>query len=333
MRAPKLPTPVRARATQRGPNVFDETREERQTDVDHSSRIARAVLYSKIPTTSGIMDISDGLQGPSPNLAEEPHNPSIGYQTTYRSGQVAVKIFRTSSEGRKRFTKLLRAELRVWDPVRHRNLLPPCGVCLFGGFPALVSPWCKNGNIISYLAQVDEPSRMRTAMHLLEQILCGLQHLHTTNPAIIHGNLKGANILVSDGGSALLSDFGLATLQAKAATWNISCSSAKCAYRWMAYELAADDDAQPTAASDIWAFGCVMLEVLSGRMPFHDIESDEQVLAAVSCGQCPSRPPGIINRQWQLMLECWRLEPSSRPSAASLLQRVRDLRSDALFLS
>ncbi|EJD36726.1 kinase-like protein, partial [Auricularia subglabra TFB-10046 SS5] len=143
------------------------------------------------------------------------------------------------------------------------------------------------------------------------------------------------NILISDDGMALLSDFGLAAVQVEVAEISfltMSGSSAKGTCRWMSHELNLGDDAQLTKASDIWAFGCVLVEVLSGRVPFYELATDMQVILAVSRGDLPSRPPRIRDTLWKIMLRCWALVPSDRPSAGSLLQRLSDLKSDVAFL-
>lgn len=105
--------------------------------------------------------------------------------------------------------------------------------------------------------------------------------MHTHDLKIVHGDLKGvlgillfkpmelsrflqANILVNDLGEAVLADFGFASMRADhSASFILSPSSAmKGTYRWMAPELFGDGDSLPhTTRSDIWAFGCVVLEV------------------------------------------------------------------------
>ncbi|KZV81568.1 kinase-like protein, partial [Exidia glandulosa HHB12029] len=78
---------------------------------------------------------------------------------------------------------------------------------------------------------------------------------------IVHGDLKGANILVADDGTARLCDFGFAKVLAEVSSSLTSQSTLKGTLRWMAPELIDEEDARHTVWSDIWAFGCVLYEV------------------------------------------------------------------------
>ena len=80
-------------------------------------------------------------------------------------------------------------------------------------------------------------------------------YLHSLN--IVHGDIKGDNILVSDCIDALLCDFGLAKVESTDTSVALQGSGSS---RWRSLELLRDDSAK-TFASDIWAFGMTMAEV------------------------------------------------------------------------
>ena len=86
----------------------------------------------------------------------------------------------------------------------------------------------------------------------------GLEYLHQLNPTIIHGDLKAANLLIDNNKNPRIADFGLATLSERTpglTTSNILNSS----ILWMSPELL--NDMVHSKSSDIWAFGCTLLEV------------------------------------------------------------------------
>jgi serine/threonine protein kinase len=114
------------------------------------------------------------------------------------------------------------------------------------------------------------------------EIAQGLDYLHSLN--IVHGDLRGTNILISDEGNACLSDFGLATAFFEAdPTAAITCSNHAGSVRWWAPELIEPksfgcERFVRTPATDVYAYACVCLEVLS-----HLKFSVEILLINLSC--------------------------------------------------
>jgi serine/threonine protein kinase len=107
----------------------------------------------------------------------------------------------------------------------------------------------------------------RHTRQLLEVAL-GLKYLHSLN--IVHGDLRGSNILISDDGNACLSDFGLASpFSDTDSTAGITASSNRAgSVRWFAPELIEPESFgckrfMRTTASDVYAYACVCLEVIS----------------------------------------------------------------------
>jgi serine/threonine protein kinase len=109
---------------------------------------------------------------------------------------VAVKVIRipalvSEEEKRKRF-QCFEREVAVWGKLKHRNLLPLFGIAAFNGdanFPAFVSPWMEQGNVRDFLKRY--PSFPE--VHFLGDIIEGLYYLHTSNPKIVHGDIKGVS--------------------------------------------------------------------------------------------------------------------------------------------
>ncbi|KAG5641562.1 hypothetical protein DXG03_004775 [Asterophora parasitica] len=71
----------------------------------------------------------------------------------------------------------------------------------------VLMPWMKNGNIVEYVKKTPEASQK----HLLEQVADGLDFMHQYN--VVHGDLKGANVLIDDKGNARISDLGQSSIQ------------------------------------------------------------------------------------------------------------------------
>ncbi|KZV87351.1 kinase-like protein, partial [Exidia glandulosa HHB12029] len=147
--------------------------------------------------------------------------------------------------------------------------------------------------------------------------------------AIVHGDIKGANILVSDNGVARLADFGITSVLCD---YPAPSSTGAGTFRWMAPELLRDSF-RLTFASDIWAFGCVILEastVMSGKRPFYTIAQETQVILALNAGKTPDRPPGVPDAMWRLSYACFSEIPQERPSVEALLPRLEGFLSSLL---
>ena len=67
----------------------------------------------------------------------------------------------------------------------------------------------ENGDAVSYVNKHPDVNRRRIVRRIAE----GLRLLHTYDPPIAHGDIKGANILINDKGDPLLADFGLSKVQ------------------------------------------------------------------------------------------------------------------------
>ncbi|KAG8906621.1 hypothetical protein FRB99_006491 [Tulasnella sp. 403] len=182
---------------------------------------------------------------------------------------VAVKKFHTTGEWEEllRVALALVQELNVWAKLNHPNILPLVGFHLNSSLEEawLVSPYATNGNLFEYL----ERTRLGldTRLELAKDTAKGLGYLHTRSPPICHGDVKSFNVLNGTSGHAMLCDFGLA----EATDPSIVSSKSRSmneggTIRYWSPELF-DDDSHPTLHSDVWAWGCLLLEVGGDQIP------------------------------------------------------------------
>ncbi|KAJ7144130.1 kinase-like domain-containing protein [Mycena epipterygia] len=209
-------------------------------------------------------------------------------------------------------------EVLIWQRLRHLYIVPLIGIDT-ESFPSslcMVSPWMKNGTVIKYLSGIGENNRQSTVNRLIREIAQGLKFLHDQN--VVHGDLRGSNILVDDAGHACVTDFGLTVLSDATAT---QTNNGPGSVRWMAPETLIPSafglqSFARTPASDIYAFGCVCLELHTGFPPFHGtILYDAPVMFQVIEGARPSRPEGgvIPDHIWSIMQKCWAHNFAERP--------------------
>ncbi|KAG5350819.1 hypothetical protein C0989_009145 [Termitomyces sp. Mn162] len=204
------------------------------------------------------------------------------------------------------------------------------GVYRFKNKLCLVAPWMENGDIGKYLKKNPRANRHS----LCADIVQGLQYLH--KEGIVHGDLKGANILIHETGKACLSDFGISgVLDSNIVAWTSQSSVASKggSVRWQAPELDMEKDEEVINSpySDVYALGCVFYEVFTGNIPFHHISRDTTVVLQIQRGIRPSRPSeldaawrewGLTEEIWALCGDCWKNEPKERPSVEDVSRRL-----------
>ncbi|KAG8928124.1 hypothetical protein FRC01_006420 [Tulasnella sp. 417] len=159
------------------------------------------------------------------------------------------------------------------------------------------------------------PSDRRQALH---QAALGLQHLHSRDPPVVHGNICPENVLINDFKAAVLSDFDLSRAIEEKTGFTTTGAGGQ-ANRYLAPEaFTADWPSSATFPTDIYAFGGVILTAMSGRPPHHHILGVGRYLLAVMQGAIPTPAdhPGLPGSDslWNLMSTCWANGPTDRPS-------------------
>ncbi|KAG1897700.1 kinase-like domain-containing protein [Suillus fuscotomentosus] len=249
---------------------------------------------------------------------------------------VAVKAFRVPSrkpEDLNKLIKKLRQEVFVWRQLEHSHIVPLYGTTeKYEIIPALVCPWMKNGSLHQYLGTMrreQSPPEMHRLFLLLLQVILGLQYLHSKD--IVHGDLMPPNVLIDENGDALLADFGLSCLLADHET-SFFASHSSGATRWAAPEIIPLDTerldecvSKPNKASDIYSFGCIMMQVLSNCSPYFDMKTESLVVMAKSKGILPTRPasPVIADVHWCYIERCWSTQIEMRPSVDEVLDYIK----------
>ncbi|KAJ8596837.1 kinase-like protein [Rhizopogon salebrosus TDB-379] len=241
--------------------------------------------------------------------------------------EVAVKCVRIEipdEQVKDIVNKRLMDDFFKWKQLKHNHILPVYGIAYgFGLVPAIVSPWMHNGSLSSYLNKHHNDITVTQRFALLADVAAGLQYLHSKELA--HADLTGNNVLVDRDGRARIADYGLLTTCADLkGTSNIRSN-----VRWAAPELFIFPDtndacSSPKLESDIYSFGCIAYQVLSGQRPYCEIRSDRQVVLAIVRGVKPRRPaiPAIEDHHWDFIEQCW-VEMSQRPPIADIRDLVK----------
>ncbi|KAG9446804.1 hypothetical protein H6P81_012932 [Aristolochia fimbriata] len=178
--------------------------------------------------------------------------------------EVAVKLLlREHQNGDREFI----AEIEMLSRLHHRNLVKLIGICIEERARCLVYELVRNGSVESHLHGVDKSkgpldwdARMKIALGAAR----GLAYLHEdSNPRVIHRDFKASNILLEEDFTPKVSDFGLAR-EASEGSQHIS-TRVMGTFGYVAPEYAMTGHL--LVKSDVYSYGVVLLELLSGRKP------------------------------------------------------------------
>ncbi|EMD37239.1 hypothetical protein CERSUDRAFT_123937 [Gelatoporia subvermispora B] len=256
----------------------------------------------------------------------------------WRGLPVAVKHMKTNN------TKALVREVETWIRLRHDHIVPCYGASVSADPPFIVLRYMQHGHLLQYLQAHPEANRVQlvrasaitqayrsnTALQIFEVSL-GLRHLH--GERIVHGDIKGVNILVDDAGKACITDFGLA-FKVESVRNDDPPQRAAGTLRYMAPELM--QTGRRTYATDVYAFGMLIYEVLitslaalrqtfAQRPPFlletdQDVQSGRLVLERP--GSREIRDRGLTDEMWGLLEMCASKEPVQRPTSKDITSKT-----------
>ncbi|GAA0147848.1 hypothetical protein LIER_07447 [Lithospermum erythrorhizon] len=176
--------------------------------------------------------------------------------------EVAVKQLK---EGGGQGEREFRAEVKTISHVHHKHLVSLVGYCISKSQRLLVYDYVPNKTLHFHLHEQDDPvldwdARLKIALGAAR----GIAYLHEDcHPRIIHRDIKSSNILVDNNFEAQVSDFGLARLFSDSYTHVTTRVMGTFGYMAPEYALSG----KLTDKSDVFSFGVVLLELITGRKP------------------------------------------------------------------
>lgn len=232
--------------------------------------------------------------------------------------QVVIKAIRipiNSNDDQKALKSAARGVIAL-STHGHPNVLQLLGLVEFRDQIGMVYDWMENGNLTVYLEQHPDVDRYRMSADISD----GLSFLHSEK--MVHGDLKGLNILIDDNGRPKLTNFGKSILlKLTGAT-----STTKLSPRWAAPELM-EGRGTDTFAADVYSLGMTILETFTGKVPYFD----KTELEVAEEKGLPVRPEDSIasnsngNKLWELLMSCWVYEPDNRPRAEHVRKTMWDI--------
>ena len=177
----------------------------------------------------------------------------------------------------------------------------------------------SGGSIASILHRFG-PMQRNVVRRYTAQILAGLDHLH--RQGILHRDLKGANLLVGEGGKQVkLCDFGAACQQAKLKTVTGEFLSTRGTPAWMPPEVIRGE--KYGRNSDIWSLGCCVIEMASAAAPWAEagLTNPYALMFMIASGKSqPAIPEELGTEGCDFVQRCLVVDPAERACTGELLR-------------
>ncbi len=222
---------------------------------------------------------------------------------------VAVKIILPSRQQNEKFLKRFEREARALAQLTHPNIV---GVIDYGehdGLPYLVMEYISGGTLKQKLT--GKPVPWQEAARVLAPVARALEYAHLHH--VIHRDVKPSNILITDSGQPMLTDFGIAKILESEETTDLTGSSTGVGTpEYMAPEQGLGHAVDQRA--DIYALGIVLYELIAGRKPYRADTPMAVVLKHVT--EPLPRPrqfvPDLPERVEQILIKALAKKPEER---------------------
>jgi serine/threonine-protein kinase len=234
---------------------------------------------------------------------------------------VALKMVLAGGHASPEELARFRSEAEAVARLQHPNIVQIHEVGEVGGLPYFSLEFCPGGSLAQRLNGT--PLVPKQATELIETLARAMHAAHEAG--VVHRDLKPANVLLAADGAPKVTDFGLAK-RLDAADGPTRSGAIMGTPSYMAAEQAAGDPAKICPATDVYALGAILYELLTGRPPFKAATSVETLRQVVE--QEPV-PPSRLNAQAPrdletVCLKCLAKSPARRYATAAAL--AEDLR-------
>lgn len=263
----------------------------------------------------------------------------------YDGQVVAIKRLRIWGDSKKQANNkmLLQREALIWSLLSHDHVVPFLGTdtVVFSPSLSLILPWMVNGNCMDFLEElkvIDQRDGLQDLVHKwIYQVALGLEYLHSED--VVHGDLRGPNILVDQDENIRLADFGLARLAVTLGQTMTSGGPTNA--QWAAPETLWPEafetkSGKPAKESDVYSFACICIELYTAEPPFARTSVARNApymlpSKIVSENLRPDRPTFCVAEEempdglWSIITQSWTREPSQRLTAADIVSSLAKL--------
>jgi serine/threonine protein kinase len=232
-------------------------------------------------------------------------------------GKVALKLVKDDYARDETFRRRFYREARIAQTVKHPNVVPVLDTGEVDGLPFMAQRFIDGMSLDEKLKR-DGPLDAQTAVQVCTDVAAGLEALWAAG--MVHRDVKPANILLDEDGGAYITDFGLAKdTQGSLLTLP---GQALGSMDYMAPEQIRGEPV--SAATDIYALGCVMYESMCGRPPFAEVQGMRILWAHLQDPPPDPRTarPDMSDEFVRVLLSALEKDSANRPQTAGEYARM-----------
>ncbi|KAG8388146.1 hypothetical protein BUALT_Bualt02G0095600 [Buddleja alternifolia] len=304
------------------------------TKVENGVNVAKKLVF--FGNASRVFDLEDLLRASAEVLGKGTFGTA--YKAVLEMGTVvAVKRLKDVTINEKEFKE----KIEGVGAMDHENLVPLRAYYYSREEKLLVYDYMPMGSLSALLHGNKGASRTPLTWEIRSDIALGaargIEYLHFQGPNMSHGNIKSSNILLTKSYEARVSDFGLNHLVGPP-----SSPTRVAGYR--APEVT--DPRRVSQKADVYSFGVLLLELLTGKAPTHALLNEEGV-------DLPRWVQSVVREEWtsevfdlellryenveeemvqllQLGIDCTGQYPDTRPSISEVVKRIEEIRRSSL---
>ncbi|CAJ1941902.1 unnamed protein product [Sphenostylis stenocarpa] len=291
---------------------------------------------SKIePTKAEEEAIARGLQTIKNDDLEEIRELGSGtygavYHGKWKGSDVAIKRIKAScfagrpSERAKLITDFWKEALML-SSLHHPNVVSFYGIVRDGPDSSLatVTEFMINGSLKQFLHKKDRTIDRRKRLIIAMDAAFGMEYLHGKD--IVHFDLKCENLLVNmrdpQRPVCKIGDLGLS----KVKQHTLVSGGVRGTLPWMAPELLSGKSNMVSEKIDVYSFGIVMWELLTGAEPYADMHC-ASIIGGIVNNSLRPQIPTWCDPEWKSLMEsCWTSDPVERPSFSEISKKLRSM--------
>ncbi|XP_022631912.1 uncharacterized protein LOC106778439 isoform X2 [Vigna radiata var. radiata] len=250
------------------------------------------------------------------------------YHGKWRGTDVAIKRIKKScftgrSSEQERLTVEFWREADILSKLHHPNVVAFYGVVQHGpgGTMATVAEYMVDGSLRHVLLRKDRYLDRRKRLIIAMDAAFGMEYLHSKN--IVHFDLKCDNLLVNLKDPlrpiCKVGDFGLSKIKRN----TLVTGGVRGTLPWMAPELLNGSSNKVSEKVDVFSFGIVLWEILTGEEPYANMHYGAIIGGIVNNTLRPTIPSNCDPEWRTLMEQCWAPNPAVRPSFTEIASRLR----------